>query len=336
MPASFKTVGFTNMMKSPDTNQPQKVVLISLGQLVDTNIHRSVAEFTKIGISKAALIWHWVRPSIFDRIYGAPNIGTLVDQYKSGKINTDTFRNTIIGLFPRLKINREKFDRAWNAMCLEHSNSKAVLTELKTIEGTGVRVLIASNTNPLHVDHLKSLLPDLSQEQLYLSYEKGKLGMSLMRDCMQHAKATYPDAVVSIMHLPAPALPETLNGFWGWFKAPVKKLFHAHALQGHNAFVNSAQINHIQPHAWDINSYVRGSLCKLLSIENIFSDGHAERLEQTSVLERKAKPPVTPLANTQREQAKVKKKPGSATISNTEKTNHNEKPVEKDQAFFLK
>ena len=69
--------------------------------------------------------------------------------YETGKINTDTFLNSYLKLFP--EFNRELISKAWNAIILDFPEYRLNFIEALS-ESKKYKLILLSNTNVLHIE----------------------------------------------------------------------------------------------------------------------------------------------------------------------------------------
>ncbi len=69
--------------------------------------------------------------------------------YETGKINTDTFLNSYLKLFP--EFNREQLSKAWNAIILDFPEYRLNFIEALS-ESKKYNLILLSNTNVLHIE----------------------------------------------------------------------------------------------------------------------------------------------------------------------------------------
>jgi hypothetical protein len=150
-------------MKLSDTDQKgtgntgETIFIASLGQLVDTNMSKSINEFAglvKEKYPKVPLLlakgFVWV--SFFvDKYF----IGT-VDKYKKGDLTEGTFRTRICKQLGGIDNNNNtKFNKAWHAMCeVTNENIACISSLVNAQKETNFKLLIASGTNPIQYDYI--------------------------------------------------------------------------------------------------------------------------------------------------------------------------------------
>ncbi|MCD6034737.1 MAG: hypothetical protein K0R63_478 [Rickettsiales bacterium] len=162
-------------------NKERIVVLVSLGQIVQSDLSKSVDAFTQaLGGGffdslkvKAALLW--------DSSPFGPN---TIDNGKKGNLTDAQFRAAINAQLGSA-LDDATFDRCWNAMC--DTITDEVAKQLKEAEQfakeKGIEFAVPSATNPIQFNFIKQALTDkaitlLDNAHVITSYEgagKGQL-----------------------------------------------------------------------------------------------------------------------------------------------------------------
>lgn len=104
-------------------------------------------------------------------------IQTLNEAFETGKIGPESFLEGLGMVFPRR--SSEQLTNLWNAMLLDFPDDR--LDFLEDLAGTGAyRLFLLSNTNELHIHHVKEKMGErnfrrfkASFEGFYLSHELG-------------------------------------------------------------------------------------------------------------------------------------------------------------------
>ena len=96
----------------------------------------------------------------------------LVQRFETGRIGSEDFVRELCAAL-ELKINYQEFCELWSSIFLEHSLvPESLLLALKE----NYRLLLLSNTNPIHFQMLQGAFPMLGHfDRLVLSYEVGAL-----------------------------------------------------------------------------------------------------------------------------------------------------------------
>lgn len=84
--------------------------------------------------------------------------------YETGKINTDTFLNCYIKLFP--EFTEEQLSKAWNAIILDFPEYRLNFIETLS-ESKKYNLILLSNTNVLHIE---KVIENMTQER-YLRFK---------------------------------------------------------------------------------------------------------------------------------------------------------------------
>lgn len=84
--------------------------------------------------------------------------------YETGKINTDTFLNCYINLFP--EFTEEQLSKAWNAIILDFPEYRLNFIETLS-ESKKYNLILLSNTNVLHIE---KVIENMTQER-YLRFK---------------------------------------------------------------------------------------------------------------------------------------------------------------------
>ncbi|MEW2922325.1 HAD family phosphatase [Muricauda sp. ANG21] len=106
-----------------------------------------------------------------------PELDNLFKDYEKGLVSSDHFLDTVSRQFP--KASRSELRHAWNAILLDFPEER--LTFLEHLAKTNeYRLFLLSNTNDLHIEHVKKQMgmPRFNRfkksfEVFYLSYEMG-------------------------------------------------------------------------------------------------------------------------------------------------------------------
>ena len=135
------------------------------GVIMDIHFEKTKDQFKKIGFND------------FDNIYSKIKQSHLFNQFETGKIAPQTFRDGLRLYNP--KLTDEQMDHAWNNMIGEMPESNIAL--LKKIR-KDYRVFLLSNTNAIHIAYFEKYLNGkfgynpLTEmfEHTYFSFEMGK------------------------------------------------------------------------------------------------------------------------------------------------------------------
>lgn len=210
----------------------KKTVIIPLSLYMDNQQQRSIDAFAKLGISKLAILWHWIPlPSFLERFRG-PRLPALFDRYRSGKLTTIQFRNAIREKFPNTSISDAAFDKAWNAMCQVTNKTKQALDEVKILSQKGIKVYLLSGTNPLHIEHIKHKYGKELPGHHFFSYQDKKLGHDLFTSLLRKIRTENPRILrndIAFFYTPPGPAPYSYLGIFAWLLAPFKKWFHSQA-----------------------------------------------------------------------------------------------------------
>ena len=114
---------------------PIKNIIFDLGGvIIDIDYRRTAEAFRQLGAFN------------FDVVYTQSKQDHLFDDYDIGKINSNSFRQTLqkkLGI----EVKNEVFDSAWNAMLLDLPKKR--LDFIKSLRGQ-YKVFLFSNTNDIH------------------------------------------------------------------------------------------------------------------------------------------------------------------------------------------
>lgn len=238
-------------------------VIVTLGQLVDTNPMRTVNKFRDLGIGIHSMIWQY-QPLM-----------ALIDQYKKG-LATVLFMVRTLRLFG-VSIKREDFNEAWNAQSVVTDESVEKFKDILNLISEGVNVVIVSSTNELHWNHIKEQLKekgfkdseiDTLKERMYLSFEKIKIGSDLLDLALQEQNEdnTY-------MMLKQPSI-----AFFDW-KSPLeyltygfKYILYWRSSAGFENMKQSLSDKGATAVAWDFAGEQKESLISVLKREEILKD----------------------------------------------------------------
>lgn len=137
----------------------KKLVLVSLGQIVKTDIAKSFDAFTA-AVSEQS--YPWLQPFARARVNGAFALdqawyGT-VDSYKKGNIDSDAFYDRLQSQLG-CSIPRERFFDAWNAMCVvDQQSAQSLQDTIAYAKENDATLCIISATNKAQYDHIKGKL----------------------------------------------------------------------------------------------------------------------------------------------------------------------------------
>lgn len=110
----------------------------------------------------------------------------LVQRFETGRLRSEDFVQELCTTLD-LRINYDQFCEIWSAIFLKHSLvPESLLAALKQ----KYRLLLLSNTNPIHFEMLRGAYPMLSHfDRFVLSYEVGALKPSpeIYREALKHA-----------------------------------------------------------------------------------------------------------------------------------------------------
>ncbi|MEL6304360.1 MAG: HAD family phosphatase [Bacteroidota bacterium] len=105
------------------------------------------------------------------------DLQNLFNAYEKGTISSDAFLNATAQRFP--KASRAELVAAWNAILLDFPDTRLEFLEQLAAEGR-YRLFLLSNTNEIHIDHVKKVMGQEkfnsfqnAFEVFYLSYEMG-------------------------------------------------------------------------------------------------------------------------------------------------------------------
>jgi glucose-1-phosphatase len=135
------------------------------GVIMEIHFEKTKNQFKKIGFND------------FDNIYSQIKQSHLFDQFETGKISPQTFRDGLRQY--NAQLTNEQIDYAWNQMIGEMPESNIAL--LKKIR-SHYRVFLLSNTNAIHIAFFEKYLNlrfgynPLTEmfEHTYFSFEMGK------------------------------------------------------------------------------------------------------------------------------------------------------------------
>ena len=114
------------------------------GVLLNLDYDKTEKEFEKLGVKD------------FNSIYNQFGQSNLFDDYETGKISSQKFRDSLKMHLPN-NVTDQQINAAWNAMLLELPNERIkLLFELKI----HFNIYLYSNTNEIHIKHFRSYLDD--------------------------------------------------------------------------------------------------------------------------------------------------------------------------------
>lgn len=212
-----------------------KIIIFPLGLAVDNQQQISVDAFARFGISKFAMLLHWIPLPRFLEQFRGKSLPVLFDEYRRGDLNTHAFREAIRAKFPNADFSDANFDLAWNRMCVVTDKTREALHELKDlVEQEGHIVYLLANTNPLHVNYIQaqygSNLPGIP----FFSFHQKKLGNDLLNQLYAQIKEQHPGFSpddIGLFYTPPKPFPYADLGRLAWLRAPFQKWFHSAAVQ---------------------------------------------------------------------------------------------------------
>ncbi len=110
----------------------------------------------------------------------------LVQRFETGRVSSEEFVEELCAAL-ELKVDYEEFCQIWSSIFLEHT---LVPQELIAGLKNNYRLLLLSNTNPIHFSMLRRAYPMLELfDHLVLSYEVGALkpDPAIYREALKHA-----------------------------------------------------------------------------------------------------------------------------------------------------
>lgn len=135
------------------------------GVLLNLNSAATSTAFKKLGLTN------------FDEIYSQAQQKELFDDFETGRVSAQVFREEIRKISGK-NIADEEIDMAWNAMLLDLPEQRLELLDSLWMDN---RLFLLSNTNEIHIDAYTNYLlkqynvPNLSHlfEKEYYSYKIG-------------------------------------------------------------------------------------------------------------------------------------------------------------------
>ncbi len=190
---------------------PVKNIIFDLGGvLLNIDYAAPIREFTKLGIPN------------FDELYSKASQSQLFDDFETGKISPDEFREQIRSITKTSHLDGD-IDRAWNSILLDFPlQNKAMLFELKL----RYRLFLLSNTNEIHINcfekilikqHTQNFFPEVF-ENVHYSSRMGlrKPNAKAFEHVLQHNGLSAHETIFiddSIQHVEG-ALKTGLNAVW--------------------------------------------------------------------------------------------------------------------------
>jgi hypothetical protein len=179
------------------------VILVSVGQLLATDIGESVKAFANIvKEQKKGWLFGCLSPEATVRAALAMDFayyGTI-DKYKTGKIGFEQFHAAIdrqIGI----KTIPEEFRNSWNAMCKPKDDSDAV--KIKQLLGLqnqkGFELCVVSATNKSQYDVVNQYLKEHGIDlKVTTSFEHGTINLGKLANVALEGKYNSNDKIISL------------------------------------------------------------------------------------------------------------------------------------------
>lgn len=149
------------------------------GVLLNINYQLTEQAFIKIGLSN------------FNDVYSKAKQTDFFDQFETGKISADFFRNELKKHLP-INITNQEINAAWNAMLLDLPKERVeLLLKLKN----NYRTFLLSNTNEIHIDAFEQIYTthygnDLFEKLFERYYYSNRIGLRKPNiNCFQHVIA---------------------------------------------------------------------------------------------------------------------------------------------------
>jgi len=137
------------------------------GVILNIDYSKTINAFNKLGVLN------------FDELYTQAKQNNVFDNFETGKISEDEFRN-YIRTVSKVELTDSQIDSAWNAMLLELPLSRVeLLSKLKS----KYPIYLYSNTNSIHLRAFRKIIDssynnELLLESLFLkTYYSHELGM---------------------------------------------------------------------------------------------------------------------------------------------------------------
>ena len=180
------------------------------GVLLNIDYAAPIREFTKLGILD------------FDQLYSKASQSQLFDNFETGKISPDEFREQIRTI-TKTNCTNQQIDAAWNSILLDLPlQNKELLFQL----ATRYRLFLLSNTNEIHIKCFEQDLVATYQvnffpqvfEQIYYSSRIGcrKPDREAFNHVLQHNALSPHETIFiddSIQHVEG-ARKAGINAFW--------------------------------------------------------------------------------------------------------------------------
>lgn len=145
-----------------------KAIIFDLGGVIlNIDYHKTIEAFKTLGVLN------------FDELYTQAQQHNVFDDFETGKISDDEFRNYIREVSHQ-KLSDEQIDSAWNAMLLDLPESRV---ELLNTLNKKYPIYLYSNTNSIHLKAFSQIISkqyntELLLESLFLkTYYSHELGM---------------------------------------------------------------------------------------------------------------------------------------------------------------
>lgn len=221
----------------------KKVVVLPLSLIVRNSQMDAVRAFNKLGVSQTSILWNWSK------------LNNIFDSYREGILTTKKFKQEITKVSPALTKKQKRLVTAWNKGCQVTPETQRIVEQLITLKSKGIEVIIAGNTNKLHVDHILSQLDEAYREDfskmLYLSYENKVKAKELIPSLLKQIEAksdiamfyTKPKSVIYPNNIFGKIAKQFDAYGAAWLVAPIQKLFYRQATKYVHYIKTLAQSN---------------------------------------------------------------------------------------------
>jgi hypothetical protein len=178
-----------------------RYAFLSLGQITNSQINKSISELAKLASERSCLpssvgyFYYYVTTSLR---YGYDLLVTKnIEKFRKGEIDEHQFKSFLGSQFCP-KVDSEKLENAWNAMCVVDAKAKNTIQNLDALLGEkkDLTIAILGGTDPIHRRYVMEQLPELNRlEQegrvvTSFSYEEKTLDFSRLA---QHAFSKKPE-----------------------------------------------------------------------------------------------------------------------------------------------
>lgn len=223
------------------------VHFIRLGQIVETDLSKTLQAFKDLGIENA------------QEYMATPACAKLIHEFKTGQKDEKEFFNEAKSNFG-IQITKEQFYQAWNAMCNVSERSVAFFQEIEQLQNAGETVVIISDTNPVHMAHIRKQIRENSTldvrnlfKDAVLSHKEGEIGDKLISQALNAHKDTMTKSAENngfFVEAPRPLYSPNRWTITNYLFAPRMAWRHGNDVKANNALIKQHKDCHLKTVDW--------------------------------------------------------------------------------------